>query len=502
MKSQNAIKSVARPPVVVVMGHIDHGKSKLLDFIRQTNIVDQEAGGITQHTSAYEVQHETSEGVKKITFLDTPGHEAFTKMRSRGALVADIAILVVSAEDGVKSQTLDALNAIKEVGIPYIVAINKIDKPNADVEKTKMTLMEHGIYLEGSGGDVPWVAISAKRGDNIDELLDVLILASEMAELTAELGALAEGYVIESNVDPKKGISATLIIKSGTLKRGMCVVAENACAPVRICEDFKGDTISEATVSAPIRIVGWDNVPRVGSSFQTFEKKKDAETCAAKFIPSDQSIQDEEGVADSDETIIIPVVLKADVSGTLEALKREIKKCELDTVKLKLVSAGVGAISENDIRLLSGAKDPVIIGFNTTADSRALTLTDQAGMQVHTFSIIYKLTEWLEDVVTKRAPKKESREITAHIKVLKIFSQQKNTYVLGGHVNDGTLTKGTDLLVIRRSEELGVAKAVELQSQKLKADKITEGNDFGAKIESNVEIHESDELQAFTLLTN
>jgi translation initiation factor IF-2 len=260
------------------MGHIDHGKSTLLDYIRNTKVADSEAGGITQHLSAYEVEHTLATGkTKKITFLDTPGHEAFQHLRSRGSKAADIAILVVSAEDGVKPQTLEALAAIQEAAIPYIVAITKIDKPNANIERVKNSLLENGIYLEGLGGNIAYVPISSKSGDGIPALLDLLLLAAELEELTGDATKTAEGIIIESHRDPKKGISATLIIKNGTLKSGTFVIAGRAMAPLRLIQDFKGKQIKEATFSSPVTVVGWNDIPPVGEIFVCIASKKEAE---------------------------------------------------------------------------------------------------------------------------------------------------------------------------------------------------------------------------------
>ncbi len=273
---ENIIK---RPPIVVVMGHIDHGKSTLLDTIRKSHIVDSEAGGITQHLSAYVVPHTTKDGANEnITILDTPGHAAFQKMRLRGADIADVAILVVSAEDGVKPQTLEALESIKHADIPYVVAINKIDKPGADIPKTQASLIEKEIYIEGMGGDIPWVGISAKTGEGIDELLDLVILTADLAELTGDANAPATGKVIEGNLDPKRGNTATLIITNGTLKSGQCVVAGKTYSPVRIMENYQGNPIKEAGLSAPVRIVGFDSIPKVGVTFTSVANKKEAET--------------------------------------------------------------------------------------------------------------------------------------------------------------------------------------------------------------------------------
>jgi translation initiation factor IF-2 len=261
---------IERPPVVAVMGHIDHGKSTLLDYIRKTNIVETEAGGITQRISAYEVVHKTKEGQeKKITFLDTPGHEAFGAMRARGAKVADIAILVVAADDGVKPQTVDALKTILKAEIPYIVAINKIDKEGANVDRTKVSLAENEIYVEGYGGTISSVPISAKTGEGVSDLLDTVVLAAELEELTGDPSVNAEGVIIEANLDKKKGISATLVVKNGTLKSGQFVVAGSALSPVRLLENYAGKSIPEATFSSPVRIIGWNELPDVGSIFAT-----------------------------------------------------------------------------------------------------------------------------------------------------------------------------------------------------------------------------------------
>ena len=261
--------TVERPPIVVVMGHVDHGKSTLLDFIRKSNIVAREAGGITQHVAAYEVSHKG----KRITFIDTPGHAAFQTIRARGADVADVAILVVAADDGVKAQTLEALSSIKEAHIPYIVAINKIDKPNANVERAQAGLSEQGVYLEKLGGDVPWAAISAKTGAGVEDLLDIILIVAEMHEFKGSPETPAEGYVIEAHRDPKRGLAATLIITNGTLKSGMAVLAGRGISPVRIMESTSDAPLRDVSFSTPIRLVGFDELPEVGASFRAPQNK-------------------------------------------------------------------------------------------------------------------------------------------------------------------------------------------------------------------------------------
>lgn len=264
----------SRPPIVVVMGHVDHGKSTLLDYIRHTNTVEKEAGGITQHVAAYEVVHEHEGERKRITFIDTPGHAAFQTIRARGAHAADIAILVVAADDGVKTQTIEALESIKASNIPYIVAINKTDKPNADINRTQSSLMEHGVYLEKLGGDVPWVAISAKQGTGVSELLDLVLLVAELQHYTADTTIPASGYVIEAHREAKRGVAATLIITAGTLESGMSVLAGTALAPVRIMETAAGKTIKTATCSSPIVLVGFDELPLLARHFMHTNKRK------------------------------------------------------------------------------------------------------------------------------------------------------------------------------------------------------------------------------------
>jgi len=473
---------IERPPIIVIMGHIDHGKSALLDYIRKSNVVEGEAGGITQHLSAYEVDR----GGKKITFLDTPGHAAFSDMRSRGATIADIAILIVSAEDGPKTQTIEALASIKKAGLPYIVAINKIDRPAANVEKTKQDLAEKEIFIEGYGGDIPAVPISAKTGEGIDELLDTMLLVAEVEELKGDSSKPAEGVVVESHLDPKKGISATLVVRDGALKKGMHVVAGETSAPVRILEDFAGKAISDATFSSPITITGWSGVPPVGSEFVVVKGKKEAElvvkenhvlAVAAADAPAPRVMKDE-------NILYIPLVIKTDVAGTLEAIEQEIKKIKHDDVILNIVQKDVGKISENDIKLVAGSDNAIVVGFGVKTETRALDIADRFGVTIKTFDIIYEITEWLEAEVAKRAPKKIVEEVTGEAKVIRIFSQTKNKQVLGAKVREGVFNLKSKVNIVRRGNKIGTGEIVELQQQKAKTDSVQEGNEFGAMIAS------------------
>ncbi len=495
--SEKSSKLVERSPIVVIMGHIDHGKSTLLDYIRKSNIVAGEAGGITQHISAYEVSHKNAAGVdKRITFLDTPGHEAFKGMRSRGARVADIAVLVVSAEDGVKEQTIEAFKSIKEAGVPYIVAINKIDKPNANVEKTKQTLTENEIYVEGYGGDVPWVAISAKTGAGVPELLDVMLLVAELAELKGDTHKPAEGIIIESRMDPKKGIVATLVITDGTLNKGMFVVAEDSLTPVRMMENFMGKSIDTATFSSPIRLTGWSNVPSVGAIVTSYENKKDAEAVVSGALKS--PVTDRPDERREIGVVMIPLIIKTDVAGTLEAIVSELGKLKHERVKIKIIQKGVGAIGEVDVKAGLGSPDTLIVGFHTKTEPLAGELASRNNVAIHHFDIIYKLTEWVESIILERAPHIEVTEDLGELRVLRFFSQQKDKQVIGGKVQTGKITNGARFRIMRREAFIGEGKVTELQQQKIKCQEVLEGAECGMMVESKFTIVERDILIPYT----
>jgi translation initiation factor IF-2 len=515
--------SDARPPVVVVMGHIDHGKSTLLDYIRKTNVVDKEVGGITQRMSSYEVVHKSTDAngkdaSKTIVFIDTPGHESFSAIRARGATAADIAILVVSAEDGVKPQTLDALKAIKDAGLSYIVGISKIDKPNADIDRVKLSLAENEIYVEGYGGNIPWVAFSGKTGVGVDELLDLILLTAEVDEISGDPFTDAECIVIEANRDKVRGVSATLIIKNGTLYTGSYIVSGTALSPVRIMENFLGKPLKEAGPSTPVRVVGWTAEPEVGGVCFTFGSKKSAETYVEdEIIKVKERSEALEKVRKSDkiiatnkanalafengeeiiETVIVPVIIKADTSGSAEAVVYEIKnKIKVPNVEIRIVAMSIGDVLENDIKLACGKEGTVVLGFNTKVDNSAKSMAERNGIHIMTFDIIYKMTEWLQAFAEENRPRTQIEESKGMIKVLKIFSSNKDKQVLGGRVEVGTISFNDEVKILRRDIEIGRGRVRELQHHKEKTSSVDEGLEFGSMIESKIEITAGDKLEA------
>lgn len=517
-----------RPPIVAVVGHIDHGKSTLLDYIRKSNTVEGEAGGITQHLSAYEAEHTNANGTHRITFLDTPGHEAFRAMRSRGLEVADVAILVVSAEDGAKPQTLEAVKLIDETKIPYIVAITKIDKPGADIERAKMSLLENGIYLEGLGGEIPFIGVSSKSGEGIPELLDLILLAGELEGLTADARKPGSGLVIEAHLDPKRGNTATLIVQDGSVESGEYIVSGDAFAPVRIMENYVGKPIKEALPGSPIRIVGFSTLPQIGAAWRCVESKKEAENDVAEFkrtgVKPAQSLstalsRGEAGSASASSTTIaaqsgasaeadtgpflmLPIVIKTDFAGTGDAIIHELDKLSKhDRLEVRIVSRGTGTISENDVKLVGSGKTPgIIIGFNVKADRDAAQLAERLGVSVATFNIIYELSKWLEAELETRRPRANMEEKTGTAKILKVFSTVKNKVVLGGRVDDGVISEGEEIKIMRRDVEIGRGTISGLQSQKEAVKKVEKGSEFGAMLKIDFEPAAGDILESFEVV--
>lgn len=481
-----------RPPIIAVMGHIDHGKSSLLDYIRKANIVAGEAGGITQHVAAYIALHND----RQVTFLDTPGHEAFKALRTRGAAAADIAILTVAADEGVMPQTLDALAAIMEAGIPYIVAITKIDKNNADIGHTKNSLIEHGIFIEGMGGDIAYALVSSKTGEGIPELLDLVLLSADLAEITADPDAPAEGFVLESTQDPKRGASATLIVKDGTLKLAGFVVAGDTYAPIRFIEDFHGKRIEQAGPSEPIQIPGFNKLPAAGSLFSIAKNKKDAEALVAanaKLLTTTR-----ERIATAEGIVELPLIVKADAAGSIDAIAHELKKITHERAAIRIVSSGVGNVSETDVKT-ANATGGVIIAFNVSTDSIANELGERDGINILPFSIIYELSEKVRGLLEAKAPIITTEKELGRAKVLKTFSSSAKKQVLGARYISGILTVGNRVKIMRNGDEITRGNIANLQQARSDVNEIKTEGDFGTEIEARENATYGDEIIAFAV---
>jgi translation initiation factor IF-2 len=488
--------SSVRPPIVAVMGHIDHGKSSLLDYIRKENVTATEAGGITQHVSAYEAVHEHEGKTRSITFLDTPGHEAFRALRARGAAAADIAILVIAAEEGVKPQTLEAYTAATEAGTPIVVAFTKIDKPGADVERAKVSALEHGIYLEGLGGSIPYTGVSSKSGDGVPELLDLVLLTADLAELTADPELPAEGFVLESSQDPKQGMTATLIVKNGTLHTGSFAVAGNAYAPVRFIENFAGKRIPEAGPSQPVRISGWSELPPAGTPFSNAASKKEAEKTSAETArPSAKAALP---IAE-DGKVVLPLIIKSDVTGSILAIKHELDKIDHERVSVRIVSEGIGAVTEGDVKT-AVAGGGYIIAFNVSTDSTARDLAERSGISINTFSIIYELKEYVENLVTTNSPKMSVEEELGQAKVLKTFNSSSGKHVLGAKWISGALSVGDLIKLDRRGIDLGRGKITNMQVARSDVKEIHVEGEFGMQIETKADVAGGDTIIAFRVI--
>jgi translation initiation factor IF-2 len=393
--------------------------------------------------------------------------------------------------------------------IPYIVALTKIDKPNANLDKARQSLAENEIYVEGWGGTIPCVPISAITGEGIDELFDMITLISEMSELTYDPTELASGTVIESTLDSRKGISATLLLKNGELQVGAVVLSGSAFAPARFIEDFRGTKIQTATASMPVRILGWNKMPECGLTFTTVSDKKTAEKLAAQYEnehkknpkPNADTMKTKDQTPDADEKediVIIPIVVKADVIGSLEGIKHELQKIKNDKVKIKLVSDSIGDINENDIKLAQGDPNIILIAFNVSPDKKAQAMIERSPtpIQFQSFNIIYELSNFLRETMTSKIPKEYVEEVTGRAKILALFSKDKDRQIVGGKVESGVIELGNDVRILRREIEIGRGKIRELQSKKIKAREVAEGFEFGTMIDAKIEIAAGDRVEA------
>ncbi len=496
-KKQN-LSLNTRPPVVVVLGHVDHGKSSLLEAIKDFKITSKESGGITQHIGAYEVEHQS----KKITFIDTPGHEAFSAMRARGAEVADIALLVVDAAQSVQPQTKEAIMAIKRAQIPMIVVLNKIDLPNADPEKIKRELSKIDVSVESYGGTIPSVEVSAKEKTGIQELLEMILLVADMQNLTAETDVPAEGLIIESYMDAFKGPVATAIIKRGILRKKNIIATDIALAKVKSLEDFQEKSIDEALPAQPVIILGFEKVPAVGEKFKSYKTAEDALKNLKKEQPKREIGST---VIDSDpDKKVVNIILKADVFGSLEAIEAMLKNLPQDKVILRILKSEAGDINESDAKLAEMSKAQ-IIGFRvkiSPAVTHLLRKNLSGGgaerrVRVKTFDIIYELIQDIRQGMEKSLEPEISRQTIGKLKTLVVFWGEKNRQIVGGKITEGELKKGLKLEVIRDDAKIGSGKIVNLQRDKKDADLLRKGDEAGILFEGNVKIEKGDILQAY-----
>ncbi|MCI8548598.1 MAG: translation initiation factor IF-2 [Bacilli bacterium] len=493
----------ARPPIVTIMGHVDHGKTTLLDYIRKSKVASKEAGGITQAIGAYSVNYNE----KNITFIDTPGHEAFTAMRARGASITDIVIIIVAADDGVMPQTKEAIDHAKAAGVPIIVAINKIDKPEANIDKVMSELTEAGLTPEEWGGDIVANKISAATGQGIDELLDSILLVAEMNEYKANKNRYATGAVIESRQDKQVGSIVSLIIQNGTLRLGDPIVVGNSFGKVRTLKNDRGENIVEAPPSTPVEVTGFSNLPSAGDKFMAFESEKEAKNIAAErtlrqknkeINKASMSLEDlfgqiKEGMKE------INIVLKADVNGSCEAVKSSLEKINVEGVKLSVIRAGVGAITESDI-VLAKASNALVIGFNVRANTKTMDTAKENGIEIKTYNIIYKVVEDIENAMKGMLEPIYDEKVTGKLEIRQIFKFSKVGLIAGCHVLDGTIKNNSKARIIRDDIVIYDGKIKSLQHEKDQVKEVKKDMDCGITLESCNDYKENDIIEVYELV--
>jgi translation initiation factor IF-2 len=486
---------VARAPVVVIMGHVDHGKTTLLDTIRKANVVAKESGGITQHIGAYQVEKKG----KAITFIDTPGHEAFTTMRSRGARVADVAILVVAADDSIKPQTLEAIQIMQEAELPFIVAINKIDKPEADIEKVKRELSELNLVPEDWGGKTICVPISAKANKNIDDLLETLLLVADLdhEKIVANPNAIAAGSIIESHVDKHAGPVATVLVQNGTLHIGDIVLIGNIPGRVRSMKNWNGETVKVATPSMPVQVLGLKKAPIVGDILKVVTDKKVLKQHVKSFDTfsflqkTKQKQQDEEGGKKK-----LALILRADKLGSLEAIIQSLQAIKHDEVAIDVIKKGLGSITESDVQVAKSA-GAQILGFHVTPTSGAEKYARDEGAHVQLFEIIYQLIDYTKTELEKLLTAELTYNKVGTLKVLAIFKSGTHSTILGGRVEDGVFRTQAPVKIIRNGKMAGEGVIAQLQKNKKNTSEVTSGTECGLRVEGDTAVIDGDTLECY-----
>ncbi len=492
-----------RPPVVTVMGHVDHGKTKLLDAIRSTDVVATESGGITQHIGAYQINVKSKKEKgkneeRKITFLDTPGHEAFSAMRAHGANITDVVVLVVAANDGVKPQTIEAANHAKEANVPIVVAINKVDLPDADVEKTKRQLADIDLQAEEWGGKTPIVEVSAKQNKNIDQLLEMILLVADLNELKADPLQPASGVVIESHMQAGMGPLATVLVQEGTLKIGDPLVIGKTFGKVRIMENYLGKKVKEALPSTPVRIAGLQDLPNFGNRFVIVEDEKTArEMTKTKTIKRRVlSITELSHDIKAGKIKELKIVLKADVGGSLEAIKNSLKNSSTEEVKIDVIHEGVGDINESDVNMAI-ASQALVIGFRVKADADVMNLARRENIKISIYEIIYQLIDDLAAALSGLLEPEIVEIELGRLEVLAIFKVTKKEQIVGGRVTTGKLENEAEVRIVRNKDIIGAGKITGLQQNKKDTAEVAEGFEAGLKIETPTKIQISDILECY-----
>lgn len=491
-----------RPPVVCVMGHVDHGKTTLLDAIRNAHVVDSEAGGITQHIGAYQVLHKG----RKITFLDTPGHEAFTAMRARGARVTDVAILVVAADDGIMPQTIEAINHAKEANVPVVVAINKMDKPDANVNKIKAELVEHGLQSEDWGGQTIMVPISAKKREGIDDLLESVLLVADVMDLKANPKRPAVASVVESHLDTSLGPVATILVNTGTLKIGDNFIVGGTYGRVKLMKDPYKKNLESIGPSDTAQIAGLNAAVESGQILQVVDSEKAARqkamqvhNMAKEELISSAGMGMQEILQRIKEGTLklLKVVLKADAQGSLEAIKQALAKVKNDDVAIRVIHSGVGAISESDVMMAAASPGTLVLGFHTTANAQVERLAERMGIEVVTYKVIYELLDDLKKILTGMLQPELIRIELGKFKVLKVFFTGQNEMVVGGRITEGKLEKRAKLRVMRNDEKVGEGQLTGLKLVNEDMETLEEGNECGIRYLGKVLLEEGDVIEAW-----
>lgn len=468
----------ARPPVVVVLGHVDHGKTKLLDTIRKTNVIEGESGGITQHIGAYQAE---ANG-RPITFLDTPGHEAFSAIRSRGAKVADVAILVVAADESVKPQTKEAIRIIKSEGIPFVVAVNKIDKDTANVPKVIQDLAAEDVLVEAWGGNVPMVEISAAQNKNISELLDMILLVADLEGLEADANSPAEGVIIESHLDKRRGYIATALVQKGALNVGDWIAAGRVAGKIKAMEDHNGKSIVSAGPSTPVVLIGLSDTPDTGAAFMYAKDKNEAEELARSNISLAPLFAFLKQTSNADKKPY-NLILKADVKSSLEAIEASLSAINSEEIWCNVVSYDIGDVGENDVKTALATKAD-IISFRTHVAPSAKQIAEKEGIRVQSFDIIYELIEAIRKNMAELLSPQITRTLIGKLKVLAIFKQSSGSQVVGGKVMSGVIKRGGVIDIVRGKEVVGGGKLAQLQKNKEEVQEVKEGSEAGLRLDS------------------